>query len=137
MKKIPYKIILSEEEMPKQGFNLRAQIKEQPEPFVNPKTGEYCTKEDLLPVFCEELIDQELHDVYLCAESSHAIKAAIDEALACQKSGEKKTIIFGLTGTSYFDMSSYMNYNAGNITDYSPTEKDLQVDFDSLPKIPG
>ncbi|MDN5307502.1 MAG: tryptophan synthase beta chain, partial [Eubacteriaceae bacterium] len=65
--KIPYKIYLSEDEMPKQWFNLRAQMKELPEPFVNPATGEYCTKEELLPVFCEELVDQELNvtDTYI------------------------------------------------------------------------
>ncbi len=68
-------------------------------------------------------------------ESSHAIKAAIDEALACKASGEKKTIVFGLTGTGYFDMTAYMNYNAGNMTDYVPTDEDLQKGFDSLPQI--
>ena len=61
MEKIPYKIYLSEDEMPKYWFNLRAKMKELPEPFVNPGTGEYCTKEELLPVFCEELVDQELN----------------------------------------------------------------------------
>ncbi|MEA4806966.1 TrpB-like pyridoxal phosphate-dependent enzyme [Acetobacterium wieringae] len=68
-------------------------------------------------------------------ESSHAIKAAIDEALACKASGEKKVIVFGLTGTGYFDMTAYMNYNAGNMTDYVPTDEDLQKGFDSLPEI--
>jgi len=68
-------------------------------------------------------------------ESAHAIRAAIEEALACKKSGEKKTIIFGLTGTGYFDMTAYMNYNAGNMTDYIPTDEDLQKGFDSLPQI--
>ncbi|WP_286946395.1 TrpB-like pyridoxal phosphate-dependent enzyme [Acetobacterium sp. UBA5834] len=68
-------------------------------------------------------------------ESSHAIKAAIDEALACKATGEKKTIVFGLTGTGYFDMTAYMNYNAGNMTDYVPTDEDLQKGFDSLPEI--
>ena len=61
MEKIPYKIYLSEDEMPKYWFNLRAKMKELPEPFVNPGTGEYCSKEELLPVFCEELVDQELN----------------------------------------------------------------------------
>lgn len=68
-------------------------------------------------------------------ESSHAIRAAIDEALACKESGEKKTIIFGLTGTGYFDMTAYSNYNAGNMTDYIPTDEDLQKGFDTLPQI--
>jgi len=61
MATIPYKIYLSEEEMPKHWLNLRSKMKELPEPFVNPGTGEYCTREDLLPVFCEELVDQELN----------------------------------------------------------------------------
>jgi tryptophan synthase beta chain len=68
-------------------------------------------------------------------ESSHAIKAAIDEALECKRTGEKKTILFGLTGTGYFDMSAYIEYNAGNMTDYIPTDADLQKGFDNLPKI--
>ncbi|AWW27790.1 TrpB-like pyridoxal phosphate-dependent enzyme [Acetobacterium carbinolicum] len=68
-------------------------------------------------------------------ESAHAIKAAIDEAVACKASGEKKVIVFGLTGTGYFDMTAYMNYNAGNMTDYIPTDEDLQIGFDSLPQV--
>ena len=61
MNKIPYKIYLSEEEMPKQWHNIKADMKEVPEPFVNPATGEYCTPEDLAPVFCEDLISQEFN----------------------------------------------------------------------------
>lgn len=68
-------------------------------------------------------------------ESSHAIKAAIDEALECKKTGEKKVILFGLTGTGYFDMTAYMAYKDGTMTDYIPTDEDLQKGFDSLPKI--
>ena len=70
-------------------------------------------------------------------ESSHAIRAAIDEAIKCRETGEKKDILFGLTGTGYFDMSAYMSYNAGTMSDYIPTDADLQKGFDSLPKIPG
>jgi tryptophan synthase beta chain len=69
-------------------------------------------------------------------ESSHAIKVAIDEALACKRSGEKKTILFGLTGTGYFDMTAYMAYNAKTMTDYIPNEADLAKGFSSLPDIP-
>lgn len=69
-------------------------------------------------------------------ESSHAIKVAIDEALACKRSGEKKTILFGLTGTGYFDMTAYMAYNAKTMTDYIPTDADLAKGFSSLPDIP-
>ena len=69
-------------------------------------------------------------------ESAHAIRAAIDEALECKKTGEKKTILFGLTGTGYFDLSAYMSYNDGNMTDYIPTDADLQSGFDTLLDIP-
>lgn len=68
-------------------------------------------------------------------ESSHAIRAAIDEALACKETGEHKNILFGLTGTGYFDMAAYMAYNAGAMTDYVPTEEDLAKGFAMLPDI--
>lgn len=67
-------------------------------------------------------------------ESSHAIRVAIDEALKCRESGEKKTIIFGLSGTGYFDMTAYMSYNSGTMTDYIPTDEDLERGFATLPK---
>ena len=70
-------------------------------------------------------------------ESSHDIRAAIDEAIKCRETGEKKDILFGLTGTGYFDMTDYMAYNNGTMTDYIPTDEDLQRGFDSLPSIPG
>lgn len=70
-------------------------------------------------------------------ESSHAIRVAIDEALKCKETGEEKTILFGLTGTGYFDMKGYNAYIEGTMTDYIPTEEDLQVGFDKLPIIPG
>ena len=69
-------------------------------------------------------------------ESAHAIRVAIDQALECKRTGEKKTILFGLTGTGYFDMSAYMAYENGTMTDYIPTEADLQRGFDSLLDIP-
>ena len=68
-------------------------------------------------------------------ESSHAIRAAIDEALKCKETGESKTILFGLTGTGYFDMTAYTNFLAGNMGDYIPTDDDLKRGYDSLPKI--
>ena len=68
-------------------------------------------------------------------ESSHAIRAAIDEAIRCKETGEEKTIVFGLTGTGYFDMVAYEKFNNGEMTDYIPTDADLQPGFDSLPKI--
>ena len=68
-------------------------------------------------------------------ESSHAIKAAIDEALKCKETGEEKTIVFGLTGTGYFDMVAYGKYNDGEMSDYIPTDEDLAVGFAGLPKV--
>ena len=68
-------------------------------------------------------------------ESSHAIRVAIDEALKCKETGEEKTIVFGLTGTGYFDMVAYQRYNDGEMTDYIPTDADLEVGFAGLPKV--
>lgn len=68
-------------------------------------------------------------------ESSHAIRVAIDEALKCKEIGEEKTILFGLTGTGYFDMVAYQKYNDGEMSDYIPTDADLQQGFDGLPKV--
>ncbi len=68
-------------------------------------------------------------------ESSHAIKVAIDEALACKKTGEEKTILFGLTGTGYFDMYAYQAYNDGKMGDYIPTDADLEKGFAGLPEV--
>lgn len=67
-------------------------------------------------------------------ESSHAIRATIDEALKCKETGEEKTIIFGLTGTGYFDMVAYEQFNNGTMTDYIPTDEDLERGFASIPK---
>ena len=69
-------------------------------------------------------------------ESAHAIRAAIDEALECKKTGEKKTILFGLTGTGYFDLSAYMSYHDGKMVDYIPTNEDLKSGFDTILDIP-
>ena len=68
-------------------------------------------------------------------ESSHAIRAAIDVALKCKETGEEKTIVFGLTGTGYFDMVAYEKFNNGEMTDYIPTDEDLAPGFASLPKV--
>ena len=69
-------------------------------------------------------------------ESSHAIRVAVDEALRCKETGEKKVILFGLTGTGYFDMTSYRQYNDGTMTDRIPTDEDLAQGFASIPDIP-
>ena len=70
-------------------------------------------------------------------ESAHAIRAAIDEALRCKETGEEKTILFGLTGTGYFDMTAYSAFHDGVMSDYIPTDADPQKGFDGLPAIPG
>ena len=68
-------------------------------------------------------------------ESRHAIRAAIDEALKCRQTGEEKTILFGLTGTGYFDLYAYESYNNGTMTDTIPTDEQLQKSFAALPNI--
>ncbi len=68
-------------------------------------------------------------------ESSHAIRVAIDEALKCKETGEEKTIVFGLTGTGYFDMFAYGKFNDGEMNDYIPTDEELAVGFAGLPNV--
>ena len=68
-------------------------------------------------------------------ESSHAIKVAMDEALKCKETGEEKTILFGLTGTGYFDLKAYEQFNNGTMSDYIPTDEDLAAGFAGLPKV--
>ena len=68
-------------------------------------------------------------------ESSHAIRVAIDEALKCKETGEQKNILFGLTGTGYFDMTAYQKFNDGEMDDYIPTDADLEAGFAALPQI--
>ncbi len=68
-------------------------------------------------------------------ESSHAIRVAIDEALKCKETGEEKNIVFGLTGTGYFDMVAYQRFNDGEMTDYVPTDEELAKSFAALPKV--
>ncbi len=70
-------------------------------------------------------------------ESSHAIKAAMDEALMCKETGEEKTILFGLTGTGYFDMKAYESFNNGTMSDYVPTDEDIRKGTDAIPRFPG
>lgn len=70
-------------------------------------------------------------------ESSHAIRVAIDEAMKCKETGEEKTIVFGLTGTGYFDMVAYEKYNNKEMKDYIPTDEDLAAGFAGIPKFPG
>lgn len=68
-------------------------------------------------------------------ESSHAIRAAIDEALKCKETGEEKTILFGLTGTGYFDLKAYEQYNDGKMTDIIPTDEQIEASLRQLPVV--
>lgn len=70
-------------------------------------------------------------------ESAHAIRVALDEAIKCRETGEKKKIVFGLTGTGYFDMKAYSRYLDGDMHDYIPTDEDLEKGFASLPQVPN
>ena len=70
-------------------------------------------------------------------ESSHAIRVAIDEAMKCKETGEEKTILFGLTGTGYFDMVAYEKFHNGEMMDYIPTDTELEASFAKLPRIVG
>ena len=67
-------------------------------------------------------------------ESSHAIRVAIDEALKCKETGEEKTIVFGLTGTGYFDMFAYQRFNDGQMSDYIPTDEEIAASIAKVPK---
>ena len=68
-------------------------------------------------------------------ESSHAIKVAIDEALKCKETGETKNIVFGLTGTGYFDMYAYEAFNDGKMSDYIPSDEEIAKSLEKLPKV--
>jgi tryptophan synthase beta chain len=68
-------------------------------------------------------------------ESSHAIRAAIDEALKCKETGEEKTIVFGLTGTGYFDMYAYEAFHDGKMTNYIPSDEEIAASLAKLPQV--
>jgi tryptophan synthase beta chain len=68
-------------------------------------------------------------------ESAHAIKATIDEALLCKETGEKKKILFGLTGTGYFDLTAYQQHQEGRLNDHIPTDEELEQGFVTLPTL--
>ena len=87
-------------------------------------------------VFEAALQFSRLETILPAPESSHAIHCAIDEAIKCRESGEAKTILFGLTGTGYFDLTAYESYMNHTMQDYIPTDEDLQRGFDTLPKQP-
>lgn len=68
-------------------------------------------------------------------ESSHAIRVAIDEALKCKETGEEKTIVFGLTGTGYFDLYAYKQFNEGTMDDYLPTDEEIAASLANIPEV--
>ena len=68
-------------------------------------------------------------------ESAHAIRVAMDEAIKCRETGEEKTIVFGLTGTGYFDMMSYEKFHDGKMTDYTPTDEEIEAGLSKIPNI--
>ena len=70
-------------------------------------------------------------------ESSHAIRVAMDEAIKCRETGEEKTILFGLTGTGYFDMYAYEKFNDGKMENYTLTDEEIAASIAKLPKVPG
>ncbi|MCL2243390.1 MAG: TrpB-like pyridoxal phosphate-dependent enzyme [Treponema sp.] len=87
-------------------------------------------------VFSAAIQFMKVEGILPAPESSHAIKAAIDEALECKKKGEKKVILFGLSGTGFFDMTAYQAYNNKTMSDQIPGDADLQRGFASIPDIP-
>ena len=78
-----------------------------------------------------------LETILPAPESSHAIKVAIDEALKAKESGEEKVILFGLTGTGYFDMTAYESFNNKTMVDHVPSDEELEAGFSTIPAIPG
>ena len=78
-----------------------------------------------------------LETILPAPESAHAIFAAMEEARRCKKTGEEKVILFGLTGTGYFDMKAYEAFNSGKMHDHAPTDEELEVGFATIPSIPG
>ncbi len=78
-----------------------------------------------------------LETILPAPESAHAIRVAIDEAVKCAETGEEKVILFGLTGTGYFDMTAYEAYNNGTMVDHVPTDEELEVGFATIPAVPG
>ena len=87
-------------------------------------------------VFAAAELFARIEGILPAPESSHAIKAAIDEAMKCKETGEEKTIVFGLTGTGYFDLVAYQKYNDGEMSDIIPTDEDLAKGLAGIPDIP-
>jgi tryptophan synthase beta chain len=78
-----------------------------------------------------------LETILPAPESAHAIFAAMEEARRCAQTGEEKVILFGLTGTGYFDMTAYESFNNGTMVDHVPTDEELERGFSTIPAVPG
>lgn len=94
-----------------------------------------CRAVEQTEVFKAATIFARAEGILPAPESSHAIKVAIDEALKCKESGEEKTIIFNLSGTGYFDLFAYGKYNDNTLTDYLPSDAELEASFAKLPEV--
>ena len=88
-------------------------------------------------VFDAAVLFAKYESILPAPESAHAIWGAIEEAKRCKEEGRSETILFGLTGTGFFDMTAYENYRTGKMNDYIPTDEELAVSMNRLPKIPG
>ena len=88
-------------------------------------------------VFDAAVLFAKYESILPAPESAHAIWGAIEEAKRCKEEGRSETILFGLTGTGFFDMTAYENYQSGKMNDYIPTDEELAVSMNRLPKIPG
>lgn len=88
-------------------------------------------------VFAAAVEFARLETILPAPESAHAIRVAIDEAKKCAETGEEKVILFGLTGTGYFDMKAYESFNKGTMIDHIPTDEELAVGFATIPAVPG
>ncbi|HJJ45818.1 MAG TPA: TrpB-like pyridoxal-phosphate dependent enzyme, partial [Methanocorpusculum sp.] len=86
-------------------------------------------------VFKAAVMFARIEGILPAPESSHAICAAVDEALRCKETGEEKTILFGLTGTGYFDLKAYEQFNNNAMTDYIPTDEELEQSFAKFPQV--
>ncbi len=86
-------------------------------------------------VFDAAITFAKMETILPAPESSHAIRTAMDEALKCKETGEAKTILFGLTGTGYFDMAAYQSYHDGTMQNHIPSDEELQKGFDTLPQV--
>ena len=85
------------------------------------------------PVFESATLFARAEGILPAPESAHAVHSAVLEALACKEAGEEKTIVFGLSGTGYFDMTAYETFNNGTMDDHVPTDEELAVGFDGHP----